>query len=243
MNKLLEILLGLFVLGVVDGEVVPDPENPNPEEPIQPELDLSTEEEPAPVEEPAETDPKIALEAERRARADAEARAKRYEQEMADLRARSQASAQTEEQRLRAEEDRRLADPNTPALEKWQIESNRTIRSTQAMAAQTAFQAADTSDRSSFEMKCSTNKRLAFVKDKVEEQLRSARAQGQNPSRETIAYYILGQMAANATPKAKPAAAASPRGGKTVSARGDVPGKTGMSDREKRRARLENVQI
>lgn len=248
MKALLAMLLSFVRIGVGEPGAEPEaaPTDATPE-PAEPELDFGAgdaepagdDPEPAPA---PKTDP--AIEEARRQADEARARADRAEREAADLRSR-QSQANSEEARLRAEEDRVLTDPKADANEKWRIEANRRIRYTEQTAAQTAFSAADTNDRSNFSIACSGNKRLAYVKDQVEAELLKMRQAGQNAPRESIAYFLLGKMAANAKPKKQVAAAPSgPRGGKVgAGVRSDVPGKTSMSEREKRRARLENQPI
>lgn len=152
---------------------------------------------------------------------------------------------QDEDARRRAEEDKFLADPNADANEKWRIQANRRIHQTELTAQQTAFQSADANDRSSFNILCSQNKRFAYVKDEVEAELGKARAQGQNPSREGLAYFLLGRKVATAKPKSasKPAAKPGPRGGATGGIRSDVGARGAQTEREKRRARLEGQII
>lgn len=256
MQKLLALIFGFLRLGVgedtsVGGGDAMDPGQdtvaPNDSvDDIQGDLLADVEDAPAQNDDPEPRAIKIdpAVEEARRSAEESRQRADRAEREAADLRARA-SQANSEEARLRADEDRVLNDPQADRNEKWRIEANRTIRQTNQMAASTAFQAQDIGDRSNFAIACSTNKRLAFVKDKVESELAKMRQNGQNAPRESIAYYVLGQMAANAKPKGapKPAAKAGPRGGATGGVRSDVSGKSGQSERDKRRARLENQQI
>lgn len=151
----------------------------------------------------------------------------------------------SEEQRIREAEEVRLRDPNTTPTEKWQIESNRVIRATNA-AAQTALaQSMDNNDRSAFAAACQTNKRFAHVQAEVETTLAAMRAKGNNAPREELAYYLLGKKVAAAQTKGKtptPAPSAH-RGGKTPGVRTDVQAKGALTERQKRAARLENVQI
>lgn len=190
--------------------------------------------------------PNAELESARREAREARERAERAEREAADIRAQNQ-RASSEEARRQADEDRILADPNADANEKWRIQANRRIRFAEQTAAQTAFTSQDSSDRANFSISCQGNKRLAYVKDQVETELARMRANGQNAPREAIAYFLLGKMAASAKPKGQAKAApakSGPRGGASSGAgRSDVQAKSGQSEREKRRARLENVNI
>jgi hypothetical protein len=144
------------------------------------------------------------------------------------------------EDKLFQQEEERLRDPKITPLEKWQIESNRTIRATKAQSQSALAQAQDLADRTAFDLAASRNKRLASVSKEVEAHLTRMRSQGQNATREGIAYYLLGQKVANAPAKKAPPPVDR---GKMPGARSDVRSRGGMSEREKRAARLENQQI
>jgi hypothetical protein len=244
---LLALVLGFFRLGVDDP--APDAPDSPPADPApdpQPELDLGgADDEPPPQgDTPTPAGEDAEREALRRTAQLERERADRLEREAMEARARNR-GADSEFARQQAEEERILADPQADANEKWRIQANRRIRATESTAAQMAFQSQDASDRANFSIACSTNKRLAFVKDKVEEEIVRMRQNGQNAPRESVAYFLLGKMAANAKPKGAPKAPAAPgpRGGKTAGVKSDVPAKGSMTEREKRRARLENVNI
>lgn len=250
MKLLLALLCGFFRIGVdeptPDADAPPAADAPPPADDVQGDLLADVDGAPPAGDDKGDAPPKIdpAVEEARRSAEEARARADRAEREAADLRA-AQQRQNSDEARLRADEDRVLADPQADANEKWRIQANRRIRSTEQTAATLAFQSQDTNDRSNFSIACAENKRLAFVREQVESELQKMRQNGQNAARESIAYYLLGKMAATAKPKGQSKAApakAGPRGGATNGVRSDV-GKQGVSEREKRRARLENVNI
>ncbi|MGN6657082.1 MAG: hypothetical protein ACTHJ9_17315 [Rhodanobacter sp.] len=143
---------------------------------------------------------------------------------------------QREEERLRA--------ADVTDLERWQIQSNRTLRETRATAAQAVMHAQDTADRANFQSKFSTDPRRSKYADRVEQEITSMRQKGQNAPRETVYYYMLGKDIAEGKLKAKPKAppADLPRG-RTPNARTDVSGRSGKSDHQKRAERLANIQI
>lgn len=143
---------------------------------------------------------------------------------------------QREEERLRA--------TDVTDLERWQIQSNRTLRETRATAAQAVMHAQDTADRANFQSKFSTDPRRSKYADRVEQEIASMRQKGQNAPREAVYYYMLGKDIAEGKLKAKPKAppADLPRG-RTPNARTDVSGRSGKSDHQKRAERLANIQI
>lgn len=153
-----------------------------------------------------------------------------------------------EEQAIFEQEEQRLRDPKITPLERWQIESNRSIRSSQRTSQDALARAQDTEDRTSFRLACSQNKRLASVAGEVEQAVQQLRARGEPPvAREALAAFILGQkvLKAGAAPAKKPAAPA-PAAGRTPPARPKTDvrgGKNANSEREKRVARLQNVNI
>lgn len=175
--------------------------------------------------------------------------------EAAERRAREQVppAPKNEEDRLRAEEDRRLSDAKTTDLEKWQIQSNRTIRESRAFAGGALAQAADLNDRTSFSQYALSKPQLYNrYKDRVEAEVQRIRQAGHPvPPRENILKYLIGNDAVDGKLTRKKAAAPADgqqpqnqaRGGKTPGARSDVGGGKGLSEREKRRQRLENQPI
>ena len=180
-------------------------------------------------------------------------RNEKFDREIAELKRSAPPPQQRRDETFEAEESRlKQLDLTTESgkLEKWQIDSNREIRAARMYGQQAIQQASDIADRSKFEQLATTNpslhKRYAA---KVEENIAKMRAQGQQvPPREEMLRYLVGHdMVAG---KLKPAAGKStasgqgvPRG-KTPGARSDVSGKGGgKTESEKRRARLEGVQI
>lgn len=133
-----------------------------------------------------------------------------------------------------------LRDPKTTETQKWQIGANRTLRESKRSADSALAQARDISDRTSFDIACSKNKRLASVKNDVEEHLKKLAAQGQSAPREAVATFLLGQRVLNA-PERKPAPAVDR--GKTPGARSDVRAKGATTEQQKRTERLRGVQI
>lgn len=122
-------------------------------------------------------------------------------------------------------------DENLSDDEKWRRQANATIQQTQ-------FQTFDAIDRNTYEMKAISNPVYQRWQDRVEGELKKARAQGFNPPRENILKYLLGEAAlgkikAPAARGKTPARAAAervtqPGGRSTVS-----PGKKPSSLREK----------
>lgn len=248
MKLWLALLLGFFAFAVDDPKDPPvdDPKDPPEPEP-DPELDFGGDDpDPAPQDDPAD-DPKALLEVEKRARADAEARAEQYQRDLAEARANNRPATQTDEQRLFAREQAKLDDPKTPELERWQIDANRKMRSNTSSSQAALMQANDIADRTSFRQLEVTKPALFKRYEKrVEEQLAIVRKQGGNTTREGIMRYLIGSdaMEGKLAAKKKPASdgADLPRG-KLPGAKSDVRGKTVMSEREKRAARLEGQQI
>lgn len=172
----------------------------------------------------------------------------RFERELAEAR-RSSAPVITEEQRLFQAEEAKLKDPNTSDLEKWQIQGNREIRAARNLGQNALAQAADLNDRTQFR-ELATKKPALFAKyeKRVEQELANLRAKGGNANRQWILATLIGKDAIEGEVKpagkktAKPAGQDVPRG-RTPGARSDVSAKGNASEAEKRRKRLENVQI
>lgn len=240
MNPLLFLLsfLRIQVAGDPEPDPVPDDEpTPSPEPEAQPELDLES---PDPEPEP-KADPKAELEAARREARESKERAERFEREAAELRIRS-APRPTDDQTAR--EDAILNDPNARPEDKWKVGADRTLRQNNSVAQATLFQAQDTNDRTAFASLCMSSPIAKRYETRVEDELRKARAAGLNPRREDIFTYQLGKdMREGKFKKAKAASPAAPVRGKTPGVKSDVSAKGGMSEHEKRRARLENTPI
>lgn len=228
------------VVGDPEPEADPKPDaDPEPEADPQPELDLD----PADPEPEPQEDPKAEAEAARREAKEARERAERAEREAAELRTRH-APRQADD--IEAQENARLSAADITPLEKWQIESNRTLRRTHGAANLALAQARDVADQTAFRALAMSDPIAKRYEASVEEELAKARAAGHNPTRESIYTYQLGRdMRAGKFKKKTPASDPAKRAerGKVPGVRSDVPAKSGQSEREKRRARLENVQI
>jgi hypothetical protein len=142
------------------------------------------------------------------------------------------------------EEEAKLRDPNTTPLEKWQIQSNRTIRETNQNAARAYAAALDTGDRTNFNLECSTDRRLASVKGEVEQRIADMRSRGQQvPPRMAVATFILGEKLLKAQQKPKQQPGAGVDRGRPTNVRSDVRSTGARGKSSQLRARLENVQI
>jgi hypothetical protein len=175
---------------------------------------------------------------------DALERARRLEDDVEILKRSS--AAPSEDQRLRLDEDRQLADPQTDPMVKWQIQANRTLRDTQQNASRALAEARDMQDRAAFMSKASTDPRRAKYEDRIEKELKTLRNKGQNVDRETLYYYQLGKDIAEgklkAAPKKTSAAASVPRG-RTPAARSDVRARGGSRSSSGARERLADKPI
>lgn len=198
-----------------------------------------------PADDPDPTpDPAAELEQERRARAAEKERADKFEREAAELRTRQ--APRTDD--IEVQENAKLADPKTPDLEKWQIQANRTLRQNTSAAQMALAQAHDVADRTAFASVMIADPLAKKYEARVEEELAKARKAGSNASRESIYTYLLGKDMRSGAFKKK--AAPADKGADKTVARGKLPGvrsdvnaKGSATEREKRRARLENVQI
>lgn len=248
--KIFELLRAFLFLGVGEGEGDPDPNvdpNAGKDDDPAPDLDVDLDApDPDPKEDKEERPSKEEFDAiASQAKADKE-RADRFEREMADLK-RQRPQGNVDEITRREEE--RLANKETSDLERWQIQANRTLRQNTSAAHLALSQAHDVSDRTAFRA-METKKPVLFKKyeTKVEEELAKLRANGSNASREAIFTYLIGKDAlddkfARKKPAEKKDDASNVRRGKLPGARSDISGKTGMTEHEKRRARLQDVQI
>lgn len=236
----LSMLLG-FLRPAVEEPPVEDPPADDAPPDDAPGDDLPPDDEP-PSDPPRRTAAQD-LEDERRGRREEK---ERFERELAEARRSNQPAPQNDEQRQRADEDRILADPATPADEKWRINANREIRSTRNIAAQTMLSAQDVADQTNFNLACSQNPRLAAVKDEVERELATMRGKGQNANRRELARYLLGKKLeeAPAAKKKTAADASNVNRGRPAGSGSDVPRKGGSrTEHQKRAERLANVNI
>lgn len=239
MNELLKRLLGFLFPGVDDPDAVDpvDPVDPA-DDPVDPIDDLEidfVEDPPAPAPRGNEADRLARLEAE------VERRGRIRDEEMR----RAPPSAPPVDPEFQREEER-LRAPDTTEMERWQIEANRALRQTRMEATRARMEAADMMDRTRFESKFNSDPRRAKYADRVEEAITQERAQGRSASREAVYFYMLGKDIADGKLKpkarAKTPAADVPRG-RAPSARSDVPSRRGNTEQDKRRARLENMNI
>jgi hypothetical protein len=262
MSKFLAILFAYFLIGV-DGD-------PDPDAAADPEADLGEaagedgegegEAEAGEGEDAGEPAAEPAAEPQGRAAreiARLRERAQAAEREAADLRARAAPAAQPTRapvDELFQQEEARLRDPQCTDMERWTINSNRTIRQVQQQAQQAAFNSADTADRTAYQSKAMDNPRMRKYAERVEKKLAELRAQGQNAPREGIYLFLLGEDVNKAALKPKPkgsAEAAKPAAGalsaaargQPARARSDVSARASSSESAKRRARLENQII
>jgi hypothetical protein len=239
MNKLLKKLLASLFPGIDGEQDDPVPDDPAALDPDGdgdddlPELDLPDD--PPAIARPRHDDAadrlaRLEAEVERRGRLAAEAERNRP--------APVDATFQREEERLRS--------ADITELERWQIESNRTLRATQQEARQARMEAADMMDRARFEAKVSTDPRRSKYAERVEEAINEERRNGRNASREAVYYYMLGKDIAEGKLKSKPRASSAPAvaRGRPAGVRSDVQGRgRPTTDQDKRRARLENQNI
>lgn len=144
------------------------------------------------------------------------------------------------------QEEERLRDPNLSDQERWQINSNRTLRESRNAANAALFQAQDLNDRTVFESKVASDPHRARYRDRVEAALAEERRHGRNASREAIYYHMLGKDIADGKlkpkAKAKSGAADVPRG-RSPAVRSNVTGSRNQTEHQKRAARLANVNI
>jgi len=213
-----------------------EPEELEVEEPSQEE---EVEEEP-PARKPSRAQARIeALDRERQEALRRAEEAERRLQEAQSGRSRSDAEA-----RYRARQE------ELAAMDPWdraRAEQSDSESRTRSEVAALSRQIADSSDRADFAEACASNPALAKVKDKVEEQLRDARARGVDVPRRTLAAYILGEQLLEKAPKAraraerKAAANLDRERSRPASGASDAPrGGEGKDEKAARNKRLEN---
>jgi hypothetical protein len=183
------------------------------------------------------------LERERQARIAAESRASQV------------TPPQTDDDRLFQAEEARLKATDITELERWQIQSNRTIRANARTSSQALFAANDSSDRAAFErLEITKPKVYKRYAERVEKAVNEMRAKGQNAPRLAVLRLLIGDDIMNGkigakSSKAKAAdtdagsASSSVSRGKTPGARSDVSSKQRLTEHQKRIARLENQRI
>lgn len=191
------------------------------------------------------------LEAARREAKEAKEARERVEQELAQVRRGS--VAPSEEERIRAEEDKRLQSKDATDLEKWQIAANRELRAGRSAAQFALAQAHDVSDRTAFSSVCMSDPLAKRYESRVEQELAQVRAKGGNASRESIYTYLLGKDMREGKFKKKGAAKTSSQGGaqqtggvnrgKLPGARSDVRTGSGLTRKQQLEKKLENMPI
>jgi hypothetical protein len=108
-------------------------------------------------------------------------------------------------------------------------------------------EASDMADRVRFESGKTTDPRRAKYAQRVEEAVQAERAAGRNASREAVYYFMLGKDMAEGKykAKAKPASTKAPDvpRGRTPGVRSDTGRRGPMTEKEKLRARLQDMNI
>lgn len=141
----------------------------------------------------------------------------------------------------------RLADPNISDLERWQIQTNMTLRQQQQQTQMMLAEARNTSDRTEFKAMAAVTPILKRYEDRVEAEVQRMRSQNQQvPPRAAIADYLMGKDLREGKLKpraAKSAAAEAPRvanngRGRPTGARSDVAPSRGQTEAQRREARL-----
>jgi hypothetical protein len=240
MNKLLKKLLGLLFPGI-DGENDDDSPDTGSDasDDSDDSVDLDLPDDDLPDDPPARAAPR---------RSDADDRLARLEAEV-ERRARVVEERERSAPRVDPtyeEEERKLRDANTSELERWQIQSNRTLRATEARATQALMQAQEMQDRTRFEAKAASDPRRTKYLDRVEDEVSKAKQRGQMASREDVYYWMLGKDIAEGKLKSKTATktqAANVNRGKSPGVRSDVQARGTRSEHDKRAARLANMSI
>lgn len=132
----------------------------------------------------------IAVQEAKRAAKEAKAEAEASRRELEQLRQERQGAQTAEQQRLEAE---RLA--LMPPEEKYEFLLNKQRQETNARIGALEFRTHDTNDRVAFESACLRVPAYAAIQKDVEAALAQARREGNNPLRETVAKYLIGERA------------------------------------------------
>lgn len=254
MSLLLRKLLSRFLtLGVGEGDDQTLPDDTPTDEPSVPDEEPALEDLMGADEAPEpKDDPKERLTA-------AERRAADLERELAAERAARQApphvpSRDPDYEREEAElaKVRESGDQNALEWAQWRINQNRVIRDSQRTSQNALAEARDIADRTEFgKLELTKPKLYKAYADRVEKVVSEARSKGQGSApRLMILKYLVGEDMMNNKVKAKPARSAALEGQpqrverqRLPAARSDVSGRASQSEREKRRARLENQPI
>lgn len=203
---------------------------------------------------PPKDDPKERLTAaERRAeQAERELAAERASRQLAPAPAARDPEFEKEEQELARV--RESGDQNALDWAQWRINQNRVIRNSERNSQQALAQAQDISDKAEFDrLEVTKPKTYKAYKDRIEDAISKMRANGQpvmKGARMAALSYLIGQDTLNGKLKAKVTKPAAPEGQpqrvertRLPGTRSDVSGRASQSEREKRRARLENQPI
>lgn len=157
--------------------------------------------------------------------------------------------------RPESEEERRIKDPATDPDERFRLQTNQVLRQSWEQSQQAQRTAQDAVDAANFQMMCLNDPIARKYAPKVEAARQQFIAKGAtSPPRDALLTFILGQEVRNRAKggagKGKAAAAGSPAPGPTQVPRGKLPnarsdagGKGAQTERDKRRARLENQPI
>lgn len=165
-------------------------------------------------------------------------------------RERANAGRKSPDQVAFEEEEAALRNPATSADERWRIQANRELRANRRMAENAETRAVDLSDKTAYDRLCMDatqgGKIAKKYAERVEKKLTEIRASGGNLPRKFVLQMLVGEdyVEGRVTTKKPPAPEPKPvPRGKAASPRGDVSGKSTPSEREARRARLENQPI
>jgi hypothetical protein len=224
-----------------DDDDVPPPDDDDVPPPDDDDVPPPDDDEPAP--EPRISRAQKAIIATRERAQKAESELARVNAELSQARAKP--SQPTQDQVLWQQEEETLRNPEATDWQKYAINANRSARQANANSQNALQSAQDLADRTSFAAIAATKPKLfAAYKDRVEEKLKEARANGNNPSRENILRFIVGEDMLSGKIKSMDTKAAKPAAATRANVRSDVSA-TGwrMSEQEKRAKRLENVRI
>ena len=240
--SMLELLKKLWLARIDDEDIpvddpAPDDEAPPVDEPaddipIDEPADPDTDDEPAPrARTPREVD-------------ELRERTRRLEAEIESERAARRQLTPTAEQAAWDREQRLLDDPNTSAQDRHAIETNRALRQSHAMSAAAQARAEDLADMAEYNLQAMEKPIYRQYRERVEaERTRIAQNGRGVPPRETVLAVLIGKDVLSG--KLSKATANKPKVARQKPAlpRSDVRANAGRSDREKRRARLQDLVI
>lgn len=110
-------------------------------------------------------------------------------------------AAAAQAQRDKEEEERVLLSGDPAAISRFF--SERAEKRIEGRLSALASHTVDSADKARFERLCAKNPTIAAIEDEVEDKLAEFRANGANPQREAVAYYLLGQRMAKRGPAAR----------------------------------------